>query len=48
VKLFENLHSKSKKEWGQELSKEEDALASDLFLARLARDLRLVQTNAGV
>ena len=38
VRLFENLHHRRLQEWKLELSKEEDALTSDLFLAKLARD----------
>jgi hypothetical protein len=45
VKLFDNLHDRRRQEWSLELSKEEDALASDLFLAKLARDLRRAQTG---
>jgi len=43
VKLFENLRDRRRHEWVQELSKEEDGLASDLFLAKLSRDLRKTQ-----
>lgn len=38
VKLFENLHHRRREEWLQELGKSEDALASDLFLAKVARE----------
>jgi flagellar export protein FliJ len=44
VKLLDNLHERRRQEWSLELTKEEDALASDLFLAKLARDLRRTQT----
>jgi len=40
IKLIENLEARRKSEWFVELSKEEDALASDLFLAKLARQAR--------
>ncbi len=45
VKLFENLYEVRKHEWMQELAKEEDSLASDLFLAKLSRD-RVLEESA--
>jgi flagellar export protein FliJ len=46
VKLFGNLHDRRRQEWIQDLTKEEEALASDLFLAKLARDLRQTQLSS--
>jgi flagellar export protein FliJ len=44
VKLFENLYRRRREEWTLALSQEEDALASDLHLARLAREFRTADT----
>ncbi|MEO8099761.1 MAG: hypothetical protein ABI811_18835 [Acidobacteriota bacterium] len=46
VRLLENLEVRRRSEWTLELSKEEDALASDLFLAKLARESREVTARS--
>jgi flagellar export protein FliJ len=38
IKMIENLERRRRSEWLMELSKEEEALASDLFLAKLVRE----------
>lgn len=46
VRLMENLEQKRREEWRQALGKEEDALASELHLARIAREAQTADISA--